>query len=887
MINLIQKGVTYKQGEVFPLVTLPLESKGEEKEFNDFQWWGPTSKWNEWLKSNPDRKWQAESVEYLDSDRKIYEFFVKRKEINPEVLSFDDFSSLLEAEGEQAVQMDGGDSPASPEKQKNFTKFLFAYNKLIESGKLKTTLDTSSLGKGSEYAIVGDLPNSSGTPIVETRSAWKMKISAELPNGYLAFCDEAIPYGKFPAESSSGGGDGANAVGEIAKLGAQIAASGVLTTAVVGAGIWGAKKLVYNPVAGFFKRKGEAAAVDALVGQGGKEAAKQAAKQGAGWLSRLWNKEVFRIGGRQVAAGAGEQAAAQAAGQAARQVGTQAAGQAARQAGMWTATTTAEIGTTAATTAAETGTALGAETALASSATLGAETAGTTVAGGVGVTVGAIAIAVVAAGMIIQRLVNWNSDNQAPTYSDLEDAGATWMKDVFLPGTIPAGEDITICWTQSSGNGFWSDLLFNADTRTTMDLIKLGNFKGRSVFLLVQINSKEYDAVLKSKEIVLITFDENQKFDTSWYDNDDLEFEMISIDKGEQNLVSSLIFQGYCSWDEMESEYKGADDTFIGVPDNAPDEYSFYFKYGKSNREINVTGSLARNIDSLEGLKSSFKFAESSNESEEVLYYDRLIEGLAEESGVLSFSQFSSESGKFLPTFEAEDDQENQGGGEGNEYFTKTLKLAVYDVKKMEYADLALQGQELPNLESFIIPNNYLEAADQEDIQVDPIQEIFVNDPKKGTVIVESDTTPEPVSAEAPGITGGVEVQAPTAELVQTYRDRPEILNKLGIKDVNKITDKDKKDEVNILDFITPEEREKLGLSDWDFIRKVKVYKDAKTGEPILVKFKTGLQKKKIKASDENFDVALKVANRIQAGFDQEGEENEEKQPQEQQTSRN
>lgn len=883
MINLIQKGVTYNQGDIFPLVTLPLGAQGEKREFNDFQWWGPTKEWNEWLKSNPDRQWQAESEEYPEDDREIYEFFVKRKEINPEVLSFEDFSSLLEAD-EESVQMQGGASPASPDKQKNFTKFMFAYNKLVESGNLKTTLDTSSLQKGSEYAIVADLPDSGGNPIIETRSAWKMKISAELSNGYLAFCDEAIPYGKFPSDSSGAGGDGTNAVGEIAKLGAQIAASGVLTTAVVGAGIWTAKKLVYNPIAGFIKRRGDVAAVDALVGQGGKEAAKQAAKQGGGWISRLWSKELFRIGGRQVASGVTKQATDRIVLDATRGIVQRAGGYGLTSTGIWVPEAATVAGAEVA------GAELAAGGAAAGAGAEVAAGAGGAAAGGVGVTVGAIAIAVVAVAMIAQRLYNWTSDDQAPTYSDLEDDGANWMKDIFMPGTIPSGEEITICWTQSSGNGFWSDLLFNADTRTTMDLVKIGNFNGRAVFLLVRINSKEYDAILKSKEIVMITFDDNQKFDTAWYDNDDLEFEMISIDKGQQNLISSLIFQGYCSWDEMESEYKGSDDAFIGVPDNAPDEYSFYFKYGKSNREINVTGSLARNINTVEGIESSFKFAGSSNESEEILHYDKLIEGLAEESGVLNFSQFSSASkSKFLPTFEAEGDQESQEdqGEGGNEYFTKTLKLAVYDVKSMEYADLALQGQELPKLESFIIPNNYLEAADQDDIQVDPIQEIYIKDPKKGMVIVESDTTPEPISAEVPGITGGVEVQAPTTELVQTYRDRPEVLNKLGIKDVSKTIDKDKKDLVNILDFITPEEREKLGLSDWDFIRKVKVYKDAKTGEPILVKFKTGLQKKKIKASDENFDVALRVANRIQAGFDQEDEESEEKQPQEQQTPRN
>ena len=81
------------------------------------------------------------------------------------------------------------------------------------------------------------------------------------------------------------------------------------------------------------------------------------------------------------------------------------------------------------------------------------------------------------------------------------------------------------------------------------------------------------------------------------------------------------------------------------------------------------------------------------------------------------------------------------------------------------------------------------------------------------------------------------------------------------------IKDKDKKDEISFLDVITPEEKEKLGMPDWDFIRKVKIYKDGKTGEPIMVKFKGEGKKRKFKASDEDFSLALKVAERIQAGY--------------------
>ena len=114
------------------------------------------------------------------------------------------------------------------------------------------------------------------------------------------------------------------------------------------------------------------------------------------------------------------------------------------------------------------------------------------------------------------------------------------------------------------------------------------------------------------------------------------------------------------------------------------------------------------------------------------------------------------------------------------------------------------------------------------------------------------------------------------------YRDNPAALNSIGIPDVTKIKDKDKDDNIKILDMITPEEKKDIYIEDWDYIKKVKIYKDGKTGEPYLVKFRSGgtsgYKKRKIKADNPNFDTALKVANRIQAGFTQvEDEDSEEK----------
>ena len=101
----------------------------------------------------------------------------------------------------------------------------------------------------------------------------------------------------------------------------------------------------------------------------------------------------------------------------------------------------------------------------------------------------------------------------------------------------------------------------------------------------------------------------------------------------------------------------------------------------------------------------------------------------------------------------------------------------------------------------------------------------------------------------------------------------------MGISDITKIKDRDKEDKIKILDMITPEEKKELEIEDWDYIKKVKIYRDGETGEPIMVKFKSGGttsdRKRKIKFDDPRFDTALKVSNRIEAGFQKKGQDEE------------
>ena len=827
MIVLFKKGETYKAGGAFPVVSIPVEAQGEKKDFNDFQWWAPTDKWNTWLKANP-RSWQAESEETeKDFKKRLYESLIKEGEIDGKVLDFISFNSLLEADAAgsgSSVAVSSAEQPTE-EQKKNYTKFVFAYNRLKEGGKIKDELNADSLKKGEDYAIIWDLPGNTGAPVVETRQAYKSKVVSDLSNGVLVKIDESIPFGKFQDESDAG-----NTLMKIAGFGGQILAGGVAAAAAIGGGLWATKK---------------------IAGGAARLVARKEIKGGVSWLSRIFGSGA----GKGVASNAAKTAGYYKDGVLQQFVGKIPKGSAFVEVG-------AAIPGAA---AVEGGAGAGGMIAAESNP------------------IGWIITAVVITAGIVQRLVNWTSDAQAPRLGDIEDEG--WAKDSFMPGTIPDGEAITICWTQDAGNSWFTDILWNEDTRTTMDLIKLGNFKGRSIFLMVQINSKEYDAVLKSKEMILLSFEENAKFERGYFDNDDLEFEMIAVEKGESSNIISTIFEGYCAWEEMEGAYRGADDSFVGVPENAPDEYSFHYKLGKGDRDINVTGTLIKDLASLDVMKKTFAVGSPApNESASTFNLEIDWKKISESTEVLSFSDFSKLPLIAVPTFEAEGDEAAAAPTDPDKedkYLTQTEKIAAYEVKTIEFADKALEDQQLPDLKTFIVPNNYLESTDNEEIVVQPIQEVTLKYPRRGTISVESEAAPEPIpvgvegvtGATGPDIEGGVPIEVTTDQVKIKYRDNPAALNSIGIPDVTKIKDKDKDDNIKILDMITPEEKKDLDIEDWDYIKKVKIYKDGKTGEPYLVKFRSGgtsgYKKRKIKADNPNFDTALKVANRIQAGFKQ------------------
>jgi hypothetical protein len=794
----------FTDGQLLPLLEIPVNQGGEKVELNDFQWWAPTPKWDQWLKSHP-RDWKAESEHpiFKGSTKEIFESLVDSGEIDPQVVSFSEFSSLMEEEGKEET----GSEISEEEASKRFTKFVFAYNKLLKEGKIILNISFEKLQANVEYALILDLQGENGQDVEQSRNAYKFKPlqSSSSSKFVIGEIDETILTGKIPEDSSI-----SDTLIKTGKIIGRVALGGTLAIAGVAFGVKVASSLASRMRVA--KVLGEVIPGMKTVSTLGKS---------TWYFVRTLGGSVPFIKGAITAYNTGFRGL--------------------------------EI------------------------LKFGAETANMArAAAGVGKGTNPVGWLITGA-MAGQQLYNWFSDNQAPRYGEIEDEGVD-AHDSFAPGSIPDGSEITVCWTQEAGQSGILAAIGNAlvtnDTRTTMNLLKIGNFKGKALFYLINIHSEMYDKMLKENPTIFIAFDQNAKFEHGVFDNDDIEMEMI-IPPGGKDAGAAAFFHGYCKWDEIDQAYKSSDDEMLVVPENAPKEYSFYFKSGKSSREVNVTGSLVENLKDAEKVKATFDVPEGKTEE--------APKNESHKFEVFSFSEFQkislNEEIKIFEEEEKSEDVETAQAEAAKVSLTEAQKVAAYEVTKIEFADSSLEGQDLPELKVFIVPTDYLEAEDNSSIKVDPVQNIIVKDPKRGSISIESEEAPEPVpvgiegvtGATGPDIEGGVPVEITPDEVKIKYQDNPDALNSIGIPDVTKIKDKDKDDNIKLLDMITPEEKKDLDIEDWDYIKKVKIYKDGKTGEPIMIKFKsggiTGDRKRKIKVDDSNFDTALKVANRIQAGF--------------------
>ena len=445
MVVFFPKGKsTFSEGQLIPLMEVPVNQEGQKVELTDFQWWAPTPKWENWLKAHP-RDWKAESEHpaFSKSTKEIFESLVDEGTIDPLVVSFSEFSSLMEAE-----EGDVSDEEAS----KRFTKFVFAYNKLLKEGKISLNVNFDTLEL--EYAFFLDLQGENGEDVEQSRNAYKFKA---LPNTSSKFSfyevSETILTGPISDESSI-----TDVLIKTGKLIGRVALTGTFAIAGVALGLKVAGSLATRMRIG--KILGEVLPGAKTVSTLGKNTWYFVKTLGGITPLVKGTVQAYKAGFKGL--------------------------EAVRLGGMLAADARVAAGAAEATNP-----------------------------------VGWIILAATSG----QQLYNWLSSNQAPRYGEIEDEGVD-ARDSFAPGSIPDGTEITVCWTQEAGQSGILATIQNAlitnDTRTTMNLLKVGNFKGKALFFLVNIHSEMYDKMLKENPTIFVAFDQNAKFEHGFFTNDNM-----------------------------------------------------------------------------------------------------------------------------------------------------------------------------------------------------------------------------------------------------------------------------------------------------------------------------------------------------------------------------
>ena len=860
--------VDEKGTSIFPLMQLPLDAKGEETDLNDFQWWSYSDKWEEWLKKNP-RDWKAESIQINDSDidfDSLLESLIERgntisgiasaqiKNIfkNGYLGSFDEYSRILEAD-------DSEESSGSKDALKKFIKLGYAVQALSKSGDMRDSLDFDDLEKGKPYAVAANLMDGDGNIITHSLQAYRITKINENSNIVLANLDYSIPIGEINdqeayLESVS------NYIKDIAIAGLSLAAAlGVAKVAgevylswklvKVGRGLykgWGPAKSIYNALPrGRLITGGWNAIKNFAIGGGkkiilpsGAYVEKGLAYSAKGALLKGAAKNaVLKAGGETVVKG-----------------GAKAAANIAMRRGV--------VMRGAANVAARLG--------FAASNPVGWVYA---------------AIAVVGTG--VQQLINWTSDKQAPKYKEIKN----FAHGTFSPKEIPIGKPITVCWTSDGGASGWGVLLdvvamMKDDTRTTMELVKIGEFEDRSIFILIKVNSEMLEKSLKENDIVMLAFDNVDKFERGYIDNDDLEFETIPIQDMTKYIIGTS-FMGYTEWDKMEAAYKEAPGSPFIVPEEAMNDYSFHFKNG-NGKEVNVKGSLMTQNE-LESINITDLFPVDSDAviSESEINLGEQIN----ENAILSFENFTKGN---LNTYILEEESENNTEENkdediskwDSEYLTKVKEakeiktesdqviMIAYKVDSKDFVDPNDNG-DIGEFNYFIIGTDSISPADESAIGVEVTSNDPVIDPRFGIKkYVEPAEEPkkEDEDKEEPNI-DPVEPEEgnedESGDIIETTHGDVAIKKR---KNSLTIKDRDISGGVNIFDeFASEELKDELNIHGWKTITSAKI-RYSRSGDPkrVIVKnknAKSGNKTRTVEKGEPGFKEAIDFIKNVEDGI--------------------
>jgi hypothetical protein len=515
---------------------------------------------------------------------------------------------------------------------------------------------------------------------------------------------------------------------------------------------------------------------------------------------------------------------------------------------------------------------------------------------------------------IVGSSINWFSDKQAPTWSDIEETVGSKGNKVFSPKDIATGSQITICWKQPAGGtlGTVGSFFYSNDTRTTAELIKVGETPdgSKSVFIILAINSKEYQKQLANYAATLLII-ENKEYNSSsgiisgtqrLFDNEDIDVEMLPL-KNASDMSVIFTFMGFCEWEKFKSEYDNASDQLIISDDRAPEEYSFYYKRPEGEY-VNVSGKIMGTED-LEGSSSnelidafalsgknknekpktnesdsqSFQDADEINENEIVAYI------ISKNNGTIlkKFSDFESvyESINSGFIFEADPaDKSDSGVIElTTEQSTGPAQVAIYKIRSNEFANPDDRQYSPSYATHFVIDPTDYDAAVNESITANINSDDAMIDPKRGTYVYKGEDKKDDEKPEGDKEEGSDETSPIVSDedkkdgkkmddyYITVDPDDVSIKNR---KSSTVIRDKNFKGGLNIIDeFLTDRQKEILGIEDWNAITFAKAKMDRR-GDVIEIKLRNkyapmGRRTMKYSSSDgESFEIAKKFASDVE-----------------------
>jgi hypothetical protein len=868
MIFVFKLDSVYNMGDKLPLMEIPTDlANSQDMELEDFQWWAYSDEFKKWRDKNP-KEWVADSydtsgyskvTEYISESLKS-QFSGNLASIDYPVISYSDYQKVInEAEGDEE------EKEADMSDKEKMTKFLFAYNKLLKEGKIKSPLEIKSLNKDSDLAVFMNIFD--GENEVEgTLCAFRFKVISISPERGICIVsiDETFPINHV--------GKGSSIIGVIKKI-ADVSLE---------VGKYVATGLIFIGLTKFFvSRVGYMVRGMRLIRSGGIRKPGTLAKiknairaRTAGTANGL--KNFFKSYGKTLKSGGA----------------------------IWnfakeTRTTykvlrgieqTVKLGTSAMTDAMY---------------ALGTTTKATFSSGSKAIPfVGEIIMAAQGIG----ALYNWYKGNQAPMYSDLK--GTIKVSNEFDPNSIELLRPITVCWSQPAGSsigGMATNFLFNDETRTTMELIKVYSKDGWSIFLVTQMGSKQLSEEMAKHYLTVFGFDNTKKFESHWYDNDDLVFKAVFLDEPKEYGAIG-IFKGYCDWNTLMEAYNNAPDQFVVADGDAPDKYEFYFsdsrgdiinvtgnkvsseeikKYTENDIEdvfigksVNKRGDSRIEVEKYEKPEGEEGEEENPDETKEENKEERKNESYNYKdligSDILDFSSF--ETLVKINEDEEKKDKENDSE-EKNEIVTESSEIAIYIVEDKEYANPELRGKfSTGKFTKFIIPKDYINANQDDPIEVAVNTNEVIADPKAGRYVYKKEEKKEEDKDSEDVATNPSPEQVEDDYYVHSTTDDIETKER---RRVTIIKDNPVEDGINLMnEFLTDEQKKDLGIDDWKTIKRIKIVKD-RTGDIIKIKLingdaKFGDRRKVLTSKDgENFDLVKKFINEIRkrVKFDKNDEE--------------